>query len=172
MNDLKWLGEARTIGDRNQDAIGGHRRIQRDHGIGRIRAQQITVAALQRLAQCLCSDTYLGGIRQFRRKDAIHKHKLGRALDGNRCQRGARSLDRIRVRRRRERQDLAHQRAQVGIFPFLDPAVREPCAFEVFKSLAARFGDLARTRQALARDRKHAGYSAFRLGLCQSNVHT
>ena len=36
-----------------------------------------------------------------------------------------RALQRRRIRRRRQRQHFAHQRAQIGVFPVLDPPVRQ-----------------------------------------------
>ena len=70
----------------------------------------------------------------------------------------ARALERRRVRFSRKRKRLAHQRAQVGIFPFLDPPMRQTL-----------FGEYVESRIAPRRDRVVAGQPIARLreGLCQ-----
>ncbi len=45
--------------------------------------------------------------------------------DGVKLQGGGRALQRRGIRRRRQRQHLAHQHAQIGVFPVLDPPVRQ-----------------------------------------------
>ncbi len=46
-----------------------------------------------------------------------------------------------RIRRRGQRLGVAHQRAQVGIFPFLDAPVRQSAGIEAAESAVAQGGD-------------------------------
>ena len=76
---------------------------------------------------------------------------------------GVRLIDRIRETRQRLR--LAHQRAQVGIFPFLDAAVRETLFGEHIERGHALRGNFAIARQVTAGLGKGICQRAFRRGL-------
>ena len=92
----------------------------------------------------------VGQIGEFRRKDAIDEDdsaRLDRREHGHRLP-GARL--RRRIGRVRERLGIAHERAQVGIFPLLDPAVRQPFGFEAMEGSFAQRGHRSRAREARA----------------------
>ena len=81
------------------------------------------------------------------------------------------ALQRRRIGRRRQRQHFAHQHAQIGVFPVLDPPVRQTDALVGLERLPAPVGNLARARQPVARDREDVAQRASGFGLCQYNVH-
>ena len=58
-----------------------------------------------------------------------------------------------RVGRAGERLGLAHQRAQIGVFPLLDPPVRQALRFEPAERRLAQRHDLAVARQLALRGR-------------------
>ena len=64
-----------------------------------------------------------------------------------------------------QRLRLAHQRAQVGIFPLLDPPMRQTLFGEYFESRITPRRDRVVARQPVARLRKGLRKSGFRRGL-------
>ena len=89
----------------------------------------------------------IGKIGEFRHEGAIDEHdraRLDRSERGDRLP-GARL--RGRIGHARERLGVAHERAQVGIFPLLDAAVRQPFGLEAPESIFAQRSDRRRARK-------------------------
>jgi hypothetical protein len=108
----------------------------------------------------------------LRRKGAIHQHQPSHALDRTCLEDSFRALQGGCIGRCRERQHFPHQDAQVGVFPVLDPPVRQAGAFIGFECLPPDFGDLALARQPRARGSEGvAERVSGGIGLCQNNIH-
>src|SRR5438045_9022873 len=88
-----------------------------------------------------------------------------------RSQSGGGARQRRRIGLGRERQHFAHQRAQVSVFPVLDPPVREAKALVTLESLPPQLGDFAATGQPVARDGESIAQRTFSICLCQYNIH-
>src|SRR6516225_7182675 len=73
------------------------------------------------------------------------------------------------VGRRRERQRIAHQRAQVGVLPFLDAPARQARLLEASESLLAQRRNRARPRQRTFRRREVCRERALGRGLDRAN---
>ena len=65
---------------------------------------------------------------------------------------GGSVLQRRGIGRRRQRQHVAHQHAQIGVFPVFDPPVRQAEPRIGIERLAPEIGDLARAGQPVPRD--------------------
>jgi hypothetical protein len=99
--------------------------------------------------------TKAGQIGKLGHKRAIDKHQLAAVDIGK--QRAGILGPRLRgsIRRDRKRLGVAHQRAQIGVFPFLDAAMRQAgCGETLERSRAQRrgAGQLALRRQPLGRE--------------------
>ncbi len=75
--------------------------------------------------------------------------------------------------RARQRLSLAHQRTQVGVFPFLDAPVRQAVGVETPERVLAQLADRALARQLVARRRKGSAERLLGrgLGVAQFHVH-
>ena len=131
MNDVQRLRQHRAVGNLDHDAIGHHRAVERDHRIGIVECEQLRlqrgVARFQHLAQrtnlqALFEAASLG---QLWREHAVDQYQTARAFDPVDLERSFGARQRRRIRCRRQRQHFAHQRAQIGVFPVLDPPVRQ-----------------------------------------------
>src|SRR5262249_1127826 len=60
------------------------------------------------------------------------------------------SRERCRIRRRRDRIEIAHQRTQVGVFPFLDTPVRKAARIELTERALAQRRNCSPARQRAA----------------------
>ena len=115
----------------------------------------------------------VGEIGQFRREGTIDEHDaaaLDRGADGARVL-GTRF--RRRIGRVRERLGVAHERAQVGVFPLLDPPVRQAERFEAAERCLAQGRDPALARQLRlgGRERLRQGKLGIGLGRADFDVH-
>ena len=177
MNDMQRLRQHDAVGDLDHDAVGHHRAVERDHRIGVVEREQLRlqrgVAGLQHFAQRADGKPLLQPVQfgKLRREHAVHQHQPAHALDRLQLHGRCSPLQRGRIRRRRQRQHLAHQRAQIGVFPVLDPPVRQARTLIGLERRASRLGDLAGARQPVARDGEAVAQRASGLGLCQSNIH-
>ena len=111
------------------------------------------------------------GLGQFWREHAVHQHQPAHARDRMQLQCGAGALQRRRIRRSRQRQHLAHQHAQIGVFPVLDPPMRQACALVSLERPLPDIGNLARARQPIARDGESVAQRASGFVLCHCNIH-
>ncbi len=78
---------------------------------------------------------------------------------------------RLGAGRARQRLGLAHQRAQVGVFPFLDAAVRQTLGVETVERVLAQRRDRAFARQRVARGRKSSAQRLLGRGLRVAHFH-
>ena len=177
MNDMQRLRQHDAVGDLDHHAIGHHRAVERDHRIGVVGREQLRlqrgVAGLQHFAQGADGQPLLQPVQfgKLWREHAVHQHQPARALDRLQLHGRCSPLQRSGIRRGRERQHFAHQRAQIGVFPVLDPAVRQAHTVIGLEGGASRLGDLAGARQPVARDGKAVAQRASGLVLCQSQIH-
>ncbi len=141
-----WIGPRQlgAVGDADNDTIRRERRVQCQHRIGHRRRQQLGLAGFQRIAQGLHADAGLepGCVGQSGCEYAVDQHQLCRAIHCDGSQRSFCPCQRRRVRHACQRQYLAHQRAQIGVFIFLDPAVRQALPLEAGECLRTLLRDL------------------------------
>ena len=129
----------------DHDAVAHEGGVERDRDvIGRDDPAEPSgdrrVAGRQRLRHRADGETGLkpGEIGQFRHEGAVDQNDAA-AFDGGERRAGIlRARLGGRIRRRRERLRVAHQRAQVGVFPLLDPPVRQPGRLEALERGFAR----------------------------------
>ena len=88
----------------------------------------------------------------------------------NAGQYGRDSAFRLCAGRTRQRLGLAHQRAQIGIFPFLDTPVRQSAYVETLERFVAQPYDRALARQPIARRRIGSSEPLFGRGLDGAHV--
>ena len=132
-HEMQRPRQRRARGNLDHDAVAHERGVECDRDvIGRYDPPELPndrrVAGRQRLRHRADGETRLDPreVGQFRHEGAVDQHDAP-ALDRGERRAGILGARlRGRVRRRRERLGVAHQRAQVGVFPFLDPAVRQP----------------------------------------------
>ena len=174
MNDMQRLLQHDAIGDLDHHAVGHHRAVERHHRIGVVQREQLRlqrgVAGLQHVAQGADGQSLLKPVQfgKFWREHAIHQHQPAHALDRLKLQGSSSPRQRSGIRYGSERQHVAHQRAQIGVFPVLEPAVRQAHAVIGFEGGTSRLGDLACARQPVARDGEAVAQRASGLVLCQS----
>ena len=140
MDDVQRPRQLRAAVHLDHGAVGHHRGIQRDHRIGFVLGRRRVHclgdrqpvearpgAAIQHLAQRLDPEAVLEilQVRQLRHEKpststSLRTPLIACAFRPLRPHRGG------LIRRRRLRQDLAHQGAKIGVFPVLDPPVRQP----------------------------------------------
>ena len=90
-----------------------------------------------------------GQIGQLRDEGAIDDHQAPKAKSGQQASGISRPRLCFRIGRRRKRLGVPHQPPQVGIFPGLDPGVRQPRQHEMIERGGAHRGDVAAARQPL-----------------------
>ena len=151
--------DGRAGGDADHRAVAHQRGIERDRGIACRRelaemGSERRIAIGQRVGERADRKPRLqaGNVGQFGHESAIDKHQPARFDVGE--QGAGRLGPRLGggIGRRGERLGVAHQRAQVGVFPLLDAAMRQ-----------AGLGEHVERRRALRRDRAIAGQPPARL---------
>ena len=177
MNDMQRLRQHGAVGDLDHDAVGHHRAVERDHRIGIVGREQLRlqrgVAGLQHLAQRADAEPLFQTVQfgKFWREHAIDQHQPAHAVDRLQLQGRGSPLQRSGIRCGRERQHFAHQRAQIGVFPVLDPPVRQARRAHRPRRLPSAPRRPCRARQPVARDGEAVAQRASGLVLCQSNIH-
>ena len=172
MNDLQRLRQHDAIGDLDYHAVGHHRAVERNHRIVVVERQQLGLqrgfAGFQNAAQSTDGNPLLQPVQigKFWHEHAVHQYQPARALERLQLHRRRSPRQRGRIRRRRQR-----QRAQIGVFPVLEPAVRQANTVICLEGGASRLGNPARARQPIARDRKAVAQRASGLILSQSQIH-
>ena len=96
-----------------------------------------------------------GDIRQLRREHAVDQDELVRVSDAERGDGRSSACQRRLIGRGSERRDLAQQRTQIGVFPFLDTPVRQAALGKIGKCRLTNLGDDTRARQTAARRGEH-----------------
>ncbi len=151
--------DGRAGGDADHGAVAHQRGIERDRDVACRRelaemGSERRIAVGQRVGERADRKPRLqgGNVGQFGDESAVDKHQPARF---DVAEQGA---GRLRPRlgggigRRCERLCVAHQRAQIGVFPVLDAAMRQ-----------AGLGEYVEGRRALRRDRATAGQPPARL---------
>ena len=127
--------------ERDRDVVGGHdlaeMREQRGSPAASASAIERMVRPGSRPARSDSSGTNAPSTKTMRRASIEREHGAG--VFGARLRGG--------VGRARERLGLAHQRAQVGVFPLLDAPVRQALGLEAAERGLAQRRDRARARQ-------------------------
>ena len=177
MDDVQRLRQRHAVGDLDHDAIRHHRAVQRRHRIGILQSEQPClqrgVAGEQRLAQRMNGQAFFqaAGLGKRWREHPVDQHQPAHAVDRMQLQGGSCARKRRRIGCCGQRQHLAHQRAQIGVFPVLDPPVRQANARIGIERQPPLFGDLAGARQAVAREAERIAQRVSGIGFCQCNVH-
>ena len=150
-------------GDADHCAIAHQRGVERDRDVVRRRqaCRDGPIASDHSSASASASEPIVKPRFQSRRcrtTPAQTRRRRTRAggdsTSPSHCAGGFRARLRRGVRRARERLGVAHERAQVGIFPVLDAAVRQAFPGEHIESGGTLLGDRAAAGQPRARLRK------------------
>ena len=151
--------DGRAGGDADHRAVAHQGGIERDRDIaGRRELAEMRgerrIAVGQRGGERADREPRLqiGEIGQFGDEGAVDEDQAAGLDIAEQCAGGFRPRLRRGVRRARQRLGIAHQRAQIGIFPLLDAAMRQ-----------AFFGEHIEGRLALRRNRVIAGQPRARL---------
>ena len=102
---------------------------------------------------------------KFRRENAIDEHQPPAIDAGENVARRLGVRFRRRIGRRGKRIGLAHQRAQVGVFPFLDAAMRQALLLELLERVRAQRRQRALAGQLAARRLIGSGQRLLGVGL-------
>ena len=173
-HEMQRPGQRGALRDLDDDAVTHERGVERDRDIvGRHDLAQPLrhrrVAGRQGLRHRADGQPGFepGEVGQFRHEGAVDQHDAP-AFDGGERRAGIlRARLRGRVRRRRQRLGVAHEGAQVGVFPFLDPPVRQPGDLE---PLERGFAQRRGARQAALRRGEGGAQGRFSRGLDRPNV--
>jgi hypothetical protein len=178
MHDVKGFRERGTFGNRDQHAISRQCCVQRKHracdcATAEQICSRIVSRLLERVAQGPHAHTPLLGrkIRKLRREHAIDQDQPPSFGYGKRCQRCLGALERGGIGSFSKRKHLAHQCAQISVFPFFDPPVRQTRALVVLERSLAHLRDRALARQPVARGREDIACRACGVGFCQCKIH-
>ena len=157
MHDVDGLCDLRALLNRDDDAVVEESRIERKRrvvSIGRDRADFIGefVALGERASERKNTEPRLQRreVRKLRHECTVHQHQPAR-IDARKRVELLRFLDRTGIRRRRKGCGFPHQRAQIGIFPLLDPPVRQSAFEERRRRFLAEFRERFRARKLRAR---------------------
>ena len=110
--------------ERDRDIVGGHDPTQM--------GEKVAIACRQRLRHGADGQPRLEArkIGEFRHQGAVDEHDAARLNRGEHGERVFGARLRRRVGHGGERLGVAHERAQVGIFPFFDAAMGQPLRLE------------------------------------------
>ena len=163
--------DGRTGAHADHGAVAHQRRVERDRNVARGRKlaempHQLVVVLGERGGERSDRQPLFQrrGVGQFRHERAVDKNNPQRlALVEQRAGAlGARFG--LRIGRGRERLCVAHQRAQIGIFPVLDPAMRQAFACEHVESGRPLLRDRLAAGQLRPRLRKRLRQRRLRRG--------
>ena len=150
--------ERDSLRDMDHRAVTHERGIERDrHIVGRHQLAQmgdeLLIAGGEPLRHRADREAgfQVGEIGELRHEGAVDEDDRARLDRGEHGDRVLGARLRGRIGHARERLGIAHERAQVGIFPLLDPAVRQPFALEAPERILAQRRDRRRARKRALR---------------------
>ena len=150
---VNWPGNNGAFGDSDYRAVSHERSIERDRDVvgrnhGAERADNLRIAGRERTGHGNDRQPGIepGKIGQVGHECAVNEHEPLRVKSGQKPFGLARARDRGGIRRPGERLGVAHQRAQIGVLPFLDAPVRQTVRLET----AERRGTLLGSSRQLA----------------------
>ena len=153
-HEVERTGERGARGDVDHRAVAHERRVERDRDVVARRHLAETggeprIAGRQHLRRRADAQPRLevAEIGELGYESAVDEHDAARIDRDERGQDLAGARLRRRVGRACERLGVAHERAQVGIFPILHPPVRQAFGLEALERVLAQRGDRRRARK-------------------------